>query len=109
MRFLNYYYEIGNYPKELLDPNIVPNYEQIANIIKLKNNNYYKEILDEILKKKEIISELKSNFSLDLNRDDIVSMLYYFGYLTINGSSYGKNLIFSVPNNMIMKYIIITS
>ena len=103
MRFLNYYYETNNYPKELLDPNITPNYEQIANIIKIQNNGYYKEILGTILKQKEIISELRSNFSLDLslNRDDIVSLLYYFGYLTIYKDSYGKNLIFRVPNNII--------
>jgi len=104
LRFINYYYETGKYPKELVDPNITPNYKQIGNIIKIQNNNYYTEIIDTILKQKEISSVLKSNFSLDLelNRDDIISLLYYFGYLTIKeGSIYTNSLVFSVPNNII--------
>jgi len=104
LRFINYYFETGKYPKELVDPNITPNYKQIGNIIKIQNNNYYTEIIDTILKQKEISSVLKSNFSLDLelNRDDIISLLYYFGYLTIKeGSIYTNSLVFSVPNNII--------
>jgi len=104
LRFISYYYETGNYPKELVDSNITPNYKQIGNIVKLQNNNYYTEIIDTILKEKEIISELKENFSLDLplNRNDIISLLYYFGYLTIDrGDIYSNALVFSIPNNII--------
>lgn len=104
MYFLKYYYENNEIPRNLLDSNIISNYEQLGNIIKLQDNYFYKDIIDKILKEKEILGELKVNFSLDLklNKDDIISMLYYFGYLTIKERNiYTNSLIFKVPNNII--------
>ena len=103
MYFIKYYYENKTYPRYLLDNNIISNYEQLGNIIKLQNNNYYKDVLDTILKNKEIISNLKVNFSLDcdLEKDDIISLLYYFGYLTIKEKNiYNNTIIFRVPNKI---------
>jgi len=102
MYFIKYYYENKEYPEELLDNNIISNYEQLGNIIKLQNNNYYKEVIDSILKTKEISGKLTVNFSLDtkLKKNDIISLLYYFGYLTINKEDMSGDLVFRVPNNV---------
>ena len=100
MYFLNDYYQYNKIPKNLVDNNIAFNYGKIGNLLKLQNNRYYKEILDTILKNGTITSELKTKFNLeeDFTRDDFISLLYYFGYLTVNGSSIGGKVLFGIPN-----------
>jgi len=58
MYFIKYYYDNKEYPRYLLHNNIISNYAQLGNIIKLQNNNYYKEVIDSILKTKEISGKL---------------------------------------------------
>ena len=100
MYFLNNYYEHGKVPRTLLDNNIAFNYGKVANLLKLQNNEFYKDILDTILKTGTIEGELKTKFNLELKfkRDDVISLLYYFGYLTIKEVSFGSNVIFEIPN-----------
>lgn len=100
MYFMDEYNRFQEIPSLLLDSNIAFNYGKIGNLLKLQNNKYYQEILDTILKTNEISGELKVKFNLeeDFSRDDIISLLYYFGYLTIKKSAFGRNLIFSIPN-----------
>ena len=100
MYFLSHYYEINEIPDEILDGNIAFNYGKVANLLKLQNNEFYEDILDTILKTGTIEGELKSKFNLELKfkRDDVISLLYYFGYLTIKEVSFGSNVIFEIPN-----------
>lgn len=100
MYFMREYNRFQEVPSQLLDSNIAFNYGKIGNLLRLQNNMYYTEILDAILKTGTISGELKVKFNLevDFDRDDIISLLYYFGYLTIKESSYGSNLIFTIPN-----------
>ena len=92
MYYLNYYYQEGMKPHELLDSNIISNYTQLKNIITL-NNNIYKEVIDAIYDNKYIRSELVVTFDFNenraLNRADIISLLYYMGYLTIKELNFG--------------------
>ena len=104
MYFLKNYYDFLKIPRNLLDSNIAFNYGKISNLLKLQNNLYYKEILDSILKTGIISGNLKVKFNLevDFDRDDIISLLYYFGYLTIyKREIYDNNIIFKVPNYVI--------
>ena len=100
MYFLKNYYDFNEIPEQLLDNNIAFNYGKVENLLKLQNNNFYKEVIDIILKTGTIEGELKSKFNLSINfeKDDIISLLYYFGYLTIKEPSVGNNVIFSIPN-----------
>ena len=102
MYFLKYYYETGYYPDKLLDGNIISNYQQLGNIIKLQNNIFYKDVINKLLNEKEIVGTLKDNFTLDLplTKDDIISLLYYFGYLTIDKEDISGYINFKVPNNI---------
>ena len=100
MYFLEKYYEFNEIPEELLDNNIAFNYGKVGNLLKLQNNEFYEEILDTILKTNTIEGELKTKFNLEVNfdKDDFISLLYYFGYLTIDKSILGGRLLFKIPN-----------
>ena len=102
MYFLKNYYDFNEIPEQLLDSNIAFNYGKVENLLKLQNNKYYQEILDTILKTETITGQLKVKFNLndDFTRDDIISLLYYFGYLTIKAKNFGGTLDFCIPNQM---------
>jgi hypothetical protein len=103
MYFLREYNRFDAIPGELLDTNIAFNYGKLGNLLKLQNNKYYLDILDSILKTGEIVGRLKNKFNLEENfeQDDIISLLYYFGYLTIKEPLSGGRLKFIVPNYVI--------
>lgn len=100
MYFLRDYYRYNQIPDELMDSNIAFNYGKIENLLKLQNNEYWYDIIDSILKTGEVTGELKNKFNLsdDFDHDDIVSLLYYFGYLTIKEIGIGNTIIFKIPN-----------
>ena len=100
MYFLNNYYRLNKIPDSLIDVNIAFNYGKVENLIKLYGNNYYKDILNELFKTDKISGSLKEKFNLeyDFTKDDIISLLYYFGYLTIDKALLGNSLSFRIPN-----------
>ena len=101
MYLLNYYEDFKKIPKEIMDSNIAFNSGKIGNLIELKNNSFYKELLNEIITNEKVKGILKIKFDLlvDFNRDDIISILYYFGYLTIEPDIYG-GYYFKIPNEV---------
>ncbi len=106
MYYLSNYCRLNRPPEELMDKNIISSYKQIKDVIMIKNNLYYKEVLDTIFTNRKISGELNSNFDLsgEITRDDVISMLYYFGYLTIDGyNEIMGETIFKIPNKGIEK------
>ena len=104
MYYLSSYELLNEAPENLMDPNIIPNYNQIANIVKLNNNKYYNDVISKLLVDNKITSELRVNFELDteLDSSDIVSLLYYFGYITIlDKVKDSDELVFTIPNILI--------
>ncbi len=101
MYLLNYYQLYKSIPKDIMDSNIAFNSGKIDNLIELKNNSFYKELLNEIMENEHIKGILKNKFDLtrDLESDDIISLLYYFGYLTIEPDIYG-GYYFKIPNEV---------
>ena len=102
MYLLNFYQLYKSIPKDIMDSNIAFNSGKIDNLIELKNNSFYKELLNEIMENEHIKGILKIKFDLtrDLESDDIISLLYYFGYLTIEPDIYG-GYYFKIPNEVI--------
>ena len=99
MYYLSDLIRINMPPKRLMDSNIISNYEQIKNIISLGD---YRNIITNILDDGLIKSVLVVNFDLNkkFNNNDIVSLLYYFGYLTIDSGDGILNT-FAIPNKVI--------
>ncbi len=101
MYLLSYYVRCKKAPEELMDVNVAYGSGKIGKLLKLKENNYYNEIIAELLKYDEITGELQNNFNLelDISKNDLISLLYYFGYLTIGENSF-MGIKFKVPNKV---------
>ncbi len=104
MYLLINYEKFKEIPKEIIEKNRT-NCDEAKKIIELKHNPYSKELLEKILLNDQVSGTLKSFFilELDCDRNDILSLLYYFGYLTIETDEYG-DYYFKIPNR-IMKEI----
>ncbi len=101
MYLLKEYVRYKIIPKIIMDMNIVFNRGKVGNLIELKHNPYTKELLEEILLNDQVSGILKRSFDLevDFDRNDIISLLYYFGYLTIEPDEYG-DYYFKIPNRV---------
>ena len=98
---LDYYVRYKEMPEEIMDDNIAFNRGKVGNLIELKHNPYTKELLEEILLNDQVRGKLKRSFDLeiDFDRNDIISLLYYFGYLTIEPDKFG-GYFFKIPNRV---------
>ena len=112
--FLNEYIETNKIPKNLVDVNILSDYGKIEGMMNLCESMGKMEILEKIVTDEEISSRIieKFNPEIEFGETELISLLYYLGYLTIVGNDFGK-LQLKVPNDVIkniytdyfMKYI----
>lgn len=103
--FLNQYVMQGKIPEQKVDVNIASDYSKIDNMLKLCTGAQKFNILSKLVSGEGIVSELvlKFNPAIEFKEREMVSMLYYLGYLTTNGKVLGgENLI--VPN-LVMREI----
>jgi hypothetical protein len=103
--FAVYYQSMKCYPDNLLDSNIASDYSKIRNIFKIQQNEEnHLETLRLLSDTGEITAELTTEFSLvkTFKQDDLVSLLFYMGFLTIRAEELGS-LIFTFPNYVIKK------
>ncbi len=101
--FLDAFKYKQQYPKQMLDPNIMPDYGKIKKLFQVANFNENLSVLDEILKNGNLSTELIFQFSFDkpFDRITFVNLLYYLGNLTLAGTNkYGMPL-FEIPNYVI--------
>ena len=84
--FLSKYIKLGKIPEKLTDTNIAKDYR--INLYKEKNKP---EILKKTEQGKTILSDIveKINPEIEFTEVEIISMLYYLGYLTISGEELG--------------------
>ena len=112
--FLNSYIEQGEIPEELVDINIISDYSKIEAFMNLCKNTGKIEILEKIVAGENVESELTEKFNCEIKfgEKELISLLYYLGYLTIKNKDLGI-LQFGIPNEIIkliyveyfMKYI----
>ena len=103
--FAEYYQGTKKYPDNLLDPNIASDYTKIRNIFKIQQKeDAHLNTLRLLTDKGEISAVLTTEFSLvkDFEQNDLVSLLFYMGFLTIQAKELG-GLIFTFPNYVIEK------
>ena len=100
MYYLKEYMESGKRPLEMLDMNVSANFEKLENLITLKNNEYSKEVLEALIQNKDITEKIvnKFNLKMEITRDVVFSMLFYFGYSTIKENMGGLDVTFKNPN-----------
>ncbi len=91
------------YPKQMLDPNIMPDYGKLIKTFHVANYRNNIDVLEEILEKGEISSEIIFQFSFikPFDKIDFVNLLYYLGNLTLKGTTVAGKPLFHIPNYVI--------
>ena len=100
--FLNMYQEQNHMPEELVDINIISDYSKIEAFMDLCQNMSKMELLEKIVAGDLIESELteKFNAEIEFGEKELVSLLFYLGYLTIKEKGIQKCK-FQIPNDII--------
>ena len=100
--FLNEYVKYKEIPRELVDTNITSDYSKIGNMLRLCRNKNRLDIIEKTLSGEGIATTLVRQFNPEKNfgETEMVSMLYYLGYLTIVGEDIGDPIL-KIPNQVI--------
>ena len=103
--FLNNYIELGRVPEELVDVNIASDYNKIGNMLSLCKNENRINIIEKTVLGEKLPTKITQKFNPEIGfgEKELLSMLYYLGYLTIVGEKLGK-VELKVPNQ-VMKEI----
>ena len=93
----------GQLPKSMLDNNIRTDYNKLRMLIR-KDREFEHDatVIQRIVETGGITAKLKDSFPSEriTDPDNFVSLLYYFGLLTITGTYRGK-IVFSIPNQVV--------
>jgi hypothetical protein len=103
--FANEYQIHKDLPRNMLDTNIASDYKKIKKIFNIQGNTtQYLSVLTELLEKNEVKAMLTYQYSFerDFTPSDLVSLLFYMGFLTIK-SEYLNRYTFAFPNYVIKK------
>ena len=93
--------DTGKRPKVMIDPNTMTDYGKLKRLIEIDNMEENRlRIIHEITEKGYIQGILVSHFPAEriMDYDNFVSLLYYYGMLTIGGVE-GELLTLIIPNN----------
>ena len=103
--FLAEYVWSRKMPSKLVDVNIASDYNKIGNMLNLCKGGKKLEILRKTVEGEPIIADIVAKFNpaIEFNENDMISMLYYLGYLTISGENLGMPEL-TIPNK-VMKEI----
>jgi len=101
--FASQYARSNQYPEKLLDSNVASDYSKIRKLLRLDQPEIQNfAVLDELLSEGQIAAQLTRQFSFEraFTRDDLVSLLFYMGIITIKEGQLTR-LIFEIPNFVI--------
>ena len=103
--FLSKYIRLGEIPDDLIDMNIASDYSKIGKMLDLCKGENRAEILRKTVQGEPIVNTIvkKFNPAIEFDETDMISMLYYLGYLTISGELVGIPKLI-IPNK-VMKEI----
>ena len=100
--FLSMYQLQNEIPKELVDINIISDYSKIEAFMDLCQNMNKIDILEKVVAGEPIESSLteKFNAEIEFGEKELISLLFYLGYLTIKEIGFSKYK-FQIPNDVI--------
>ena len=103
--FLNNYLENRRIPNQLIDVNIASDYTKLGKMLDLCKGEEREKVIEKTVSGEGIISEITQKFNpaMEFTEKDLVSMLYYLGYLTIEDEEVGYPKL-NIPNK-VMKEI----
>ena len=95
------YVRLGKMPESLIDVNIASDYSKLANMLNTCKGEEKKRIIEKTISGEGITSQITEKFNPEIGFGDqeMISMLFYLGYLTIAGEKLGRpNL--KIPNKI---------
>ena len=103
--FLNRYLEQKKVPNQLIDVNIASDYSKLGRMLDLCKGNEREKIIEKTISGEGIVGEITAKFNpaIEFTEKDLVSMLFYLGYLTIAGEEFEMPEL-KIPNR-VMKEI----
>ena len=101
--FLDHFKKREEYPRQMLDPNIAPDYGKLKQMFKVANLQANLQVLEEVLEKGSVESEqiYQFHFEKDFGKKEFVNFLFYLGNLTIKETLPSGFISFKVPNKVI--------
>ncbi len=103
--YLRNYMETGEAPEQMIDPNTKTDYGKMKKLLQLdKLDGDRKGMIYEIAQKGEILGNIEESFAAKMLVDPkiFVSLLFYYGMLTIKAVR-GDKLVLGIPNNNVRK------
>ena len=99
--FLKDFVRLGRIPEQLIDMNIASDYSKLANMLKICQGRGRIDIIEKTVLGEGITSEIigKFNPELGFEEKELVSMLFYLGYLTITGEKLERPEL-NIPNKV---------
>ena len=103
--FLNKYVRFKEIPDQLIDVNIASDYSKLGSMLDLCKGEEREKIIEKTVSGEGIIGEITAKFNpaIEFTEKDLVSMLFYLGYLTIGGQEFEMTEL-KIPNK-VMKEI----
>ena len=99
--FLKEYIRFREMPEDLIDSNIASDYTKLGNMLDLCKGEEREKIIEDTVSGESIMSEIitKFNPAIEFGERELVSMLFYLGYLTIAGERLEKTEL-KIPNRV---------
>ena len=99
--FLKEYVTYQEIPERLIDVNIASDYSKIGKMLDLCKGENREEIIEKTVSGEGILADIveKFNPAMEFGETELVSMLYYLGYLTIAEEKLGKAELI-IPNKV---------
>ena len=103
--FLNRYLEQRKVPHQLIDVNIASDYSKLGSMLDLCKGEEREKIIEKTVSGEGITGEITAKFNpaIEFTEKDLISMLFYLGYLTIGGQEFEMTKL-KIPNK-VMKEI----
>ena len=107
MYYLTIYMETGRFPDDMSAPNSMIDYGKLDHLVKIEQemgNDYRHSFINKAVSEDYILGHVKEHFAaVDILEDEnFISLMYYYGMLTINGK-FGFRFKLAIPNNNIRK------
>ena len=99
--FLKDYIQFGEIPEQLIDMNIASDYNELGNMLDLCKGEEREKIIEKTVSGQGIVSEITEKFNpaIEFGEKELVSMLFYLGYLTIVGEEFATPEL-KIPNKV---------
>ena len=103
--YLNRVMQTGESPEEMIDPNTRIGYTKMRRLIQLDTlDNYRRGIIHQVSEQGSVMARLQESFDASrlADRENFISLLFYYGMLTIGGID-GADLKLVIPNNNVRR------